>query len=656
MLLTPTVQAESYCDPSDLNTQYKSVYCSMHVDNNKKADDEVVKIVAKQFDLDEAVVEGILSGTVCDTLAVLLSVKSLQTIPDDQLPQKLKELEELKVPENIKNACLPERLTVDQQLLAQNVLIDVKNTYQKEKAMLLNSMALKYKFEAAESYWSGKVGIVDMAQGNAPFDLIVDLNLIEIVLFGSKAQWMNDVFSFPDQDDEEGDDEDVPVDITPEEEEGEGEGDGILDGDGGISQDETKGDIPPDCVPPDHPDADPDAGGDDSNLLCGDGNLDVLLGEQCDDGNKKSGDGCNQYCQTEAAGSSDICADPEAVTFKEPGEDGNGDGDGDNECPDGYVPRIPDVSGEGAGDAPEVAQHDGYPGPFIGGTLKQFGESPRPACPQGYSEWETKGGGLSAEGDETFGINIAGKQYDVPRCLPTEFCADPDAVRTFLAATALPFPIGPVVASEWQSLDEDHPVRQSLEAIEAIFCVNVIKNNRPLSPYSMIEGCVDCHITAMVDALEQALQTNVSPLENTTSSFGISSKFGPNFSFNLMTATKKKLKFKNTGTASASIQTASREFDEVDKENSPKDLTIPTPETPAEKIAKKEALKQKRLDATRDAAEQYNWSSGAISDIEMGMRVIPLLNQMQSSFENIQAKYEGIISATALNEKKVCEP
>jgi cysteine-rich repeat protein len=37
--------------------------------------------------------------------------------------------------------------------------------------------------------------------------------------------------------------------------------------------------------------------------LCGDGNVDVALGEECDDANQASGDGCNAQCKLEAASS-----------------------------------------------------------------------------------------------------------------------------------------------------------------------------------------------------------------------------------------------------------------------------------------------------------------------------------------------------------------
>jgi len=619
ILLAPVTQAVGYCDPGDQNTQYKKIYCSLGFDNNEKNDSKVLKIVSKQFDLDEDVVNGILSGTVCET------IKEFNT-------KKLNN-----VPEKVKNACPSSNTTIDQKLQAQNHFVDIRNAYNKEKVMLLNSMALEYKFKVSEGYWDGKIAAVDIGVGDPPFDLIVDLNLIEKILFGSQAAWLDDIYKFPDRDDEAEDDEDVPVDI-PKGEEGRADENIELPDDGGLFLDNEGKEVPPNCVPPDDPNADPKAGEDESNILCGDGNLDILFGEECDDGNKETGDGCNQYCQIELAGSNVMCMDPDAITFREPmeNEDGDGGDGGDNECPDGYVPKIPDVAGEGAGSTPKVPQKDGYPGPSIGGTLKQFPESTRPECPSGYV-----GVGAGAGGEETLGLTVAGKQYDIPRCLPTELCTDFDAARDFL------------FGEDWK----DNPTTADVAgSIELLFCANVIKYNRPYSPYSLIEGCIDCNITAMVDSLEEALTTNVSPLENTTSSFGLSSKFGPNFSFNLMTATKKKLRFKNTGTIAKKLQNTNQEFGDEIRKNTPKETPINRPETASETITRRKAEDQRRRDAIAETAKIYNWSSGAISDIEMGARVKPLLIQMQSSFSNIQAKFEGVIASTALDEKKACKP
>lgn len=100
-------------------------------------------------------------------------------------------------------------------------------------------------------------------------------------------------------------------------------------------------------------------------LLCGDGVVDELLLEQCDDGNNVAGDCCSPFCQFEPAdtvcrvstnacdpletctGSSDTC--PVDVTIP----DGDGDlvCDPDDLCPAVVDPLNADVDADGIGDA-----------------------------------------------------------------------------------------------------------------------------------------------------------------------------------------------------------------------------------------------------------------------------------------------------------------
>jgi len=386
------------------------------------------------------------------------------------------------------------------------------------------------------------------------------------------------------------------------------------------------------------------------NLLCGDGNIDPLFGEQCDDGNTEAGDGCSQFCQFELTGSSEVCEDPEAVTFQDPGSSGSdsgGDGSGDddsggNGCPPGSVPTaIPTLTGEGAPGPQDVPQSLSYPGPFVGGTLKQFPPSARPSCPNGFQAYNDGGGALTAQGNETVGINIAGTQYDIPRCLPTEFCADFDAARDFL------------FGEDWEKNETDLKIAT---AIELMFCVDIIKDNRPESPYAVIEGCVDCHIAAMVDAVEEALDTNVSPLQNTTSAFGISNRFGPNFSFNLITAMKGKVKYKYSPTIHEAIKKKNEANLKARKEaetNKPA-THINTGENAVQKLKRNtdevNESHQKLLESTR----LYSLSTDSIAENEVNGRVKPLLNQMKASFESMQSKYEAIIGSTYFDEKKQC--
>lgn len=610
-VLPPSARADEMCNPNNIDTHYKGIYCGIRLYDNEEADEEIVETLSEQFGMDEELIEEILANTICETI------------------KEYEEDEKAELPLSIQDACLPTGKNTAQVLGSWNILNDIQNAYDKEKAIQMSSKSLKFKFKASEQYWDGQIG----PGPDAPFDLIVDLNLIEIVLFGSKAQWMNDVFAFPVEEDGEEGPAEVPADeLLPEEDEEEEE-EGFEDlGDPGVQVVEAEeGELPPGCVDPSDPDA--DAG---KNPLCGNGILDILMAEECDDGNKASGDGCNQFCQIEATGSNDQCIDPEAVTFREP--------DGDEEvtqCPPGSVPsKAPSLIGQEAGPPQEVSQSPEYPGPFLGGSLKQFPASNRPPC---------------GPGESTVDVTVAGETHTAtddgePICIPTEFCADPDIARTLLAALPpLLIPDG-----DWKSLPDDDERKEWVDSIEALFCVNIIEANRPQAPYQLIEGCIDCHITAMVDALEKALETNVTPLQNTTSAFGISSKYGPAFSFNLDTATKSKPKFKYTGTAANAIKRSNEATAESQADNTKREPTIKTPESPLQEIARKAAEIEESRENILEDTRTFNLSNEAISDQEVGGRVIPLLIQMRDSFAVIQSRYEGMISSTAFDEKKQC--
>lgn len=715
-ILPPSVHAEDICDFID--THYKGIYCGIRLWDNAEADEDLVEILSDQFAMDEELIKEILANTICQ-----------------KITKDYSEDEKAELPQSIKDACLPTGKSTEQVLGSWSLFTDIRNTYEKEKAIQMSSQSLEFKFRASEQYWDGKVG----GGPDAPFDLIVDLNLIEIVLFGSKAQWMDDVFAFPpeegsedryevtvknknattltiswikpknydgvvdhyriyygtksavgsdddfkyeksidtlddkttfdlgnlitnttyyiavtaiDTDGEESDELSNEASGTPTAEVVEGEEEeGFEDlGEPGVSVIEEEEELPPDCVPPDDPEADigDGPGSDYENPLCGNSTVDLLMAEQCDDGNTKSGDGCNQYCQTEASGSSDQCVDPEAVTFKKP-EDGAGLGDGaadvvaDIECPPGTVPKKGvAIVGEEAGPPQEVPQDPEYPGPFVGGTLKQFPESTRPPCGPGQSPLQ-----ITVAGETHMATDDEGEAI----CLPFPICADPDIARTFLAAMPpLLIPDG-----DWKALPDDDPRKEWVDSIEALFCVDLIEHNRPQSPYQMIEGCVDCHITAMVDALEKALETNVTPLQNTTSAFGISSAYGPAFSFNLDTAAKAKLKFKYTDTAIAAIRKAREKAEKSIIDNTKRESTVKNPEESLlQEIGRKAAQIEERRENILEDTRSFKMSNDAISDQEVGGRVIPLLNQMKDSFSNIQSRYEGMITSTAFDEKKQC--
>lgn len=635
----PETQADSMCTVGTINTQYERIYCDIRLNDNDDLDGDLIKLMSKQFGLDKDIVEGILGGTICETV------------------KKYKEEEIKKLPKSVQYACNPKGKTTAEVFgSGWNVFTDIQNSYQKEKMMRQSAKALEFRFEVSEQYWDGTINTTPLVGGDAPFDLIVDLNLIEIVLFGSKAQWMNDVYSFPKDEDEDGGGEDSPLDeAKPDDEGGEGSGDGAApeSGEIGITEGEEGENNEKECVSPDHPDADLGDGpsSDSPNPLCGNGTVDVLMAETCDDGNTDSGDGCNQYCQEEATGSNDICIDPDAVTFQSP-EEAYGDEDGSNgggqggqsnqsECPPGTVPKKPDSIEAGDGTAGTgVPQAPEYPGGFLGGTLKRFPDSERPVCNPGESPLAITIGG-ETHFDEDGDGNI--------RCIPTEFCMDPDITRSFLAASAFAIPEG-----DWLGLPDNDERRKSIEAIEALFCINIIKSNRPQSAYQMIEGCVDCHISAMVDSLEKALQTNVTPLANTSSAFEISNKFGSDVSFNLNTALKGKAKYKSSDTIEKAVQKADRQTKEIQAANVDRIPNNIPNESPLAELGRITVTAQNHLDTIKEDTSISRMSNQVISEQEVNGRVMPLINQMRDSFTRIQSKYEEMISASNFDEKPQC--
>ncbi len=98
-------------------------------------------------------------------------------------------------------------------------------------------------------------------------------------------------------------------------------------------------------------------GGDDGADPCGNGTVEGH--EQCDDGNRRSGDGCDMFCRLEGTDAADADALDDAEA---PGEvdgeddggdpDGDGDGDGDAEDVEAEARDAADVEGGGCVEPP----------------------------------------------------------------------------------------------------------------------------------------------------------------------------------------------------------------------------------------------------------------------------------------------------------------
>jgi len=296
----------------------------------------------------------------------------------------------------------------------------------------------------------------------------------------------------------------------------------------------------------------------------------------------------------------------------------------DEACPPGIFPRKETEEETDIKDDAkfENIQSDSYPGPFIGGTLKQFPPSARPPCPEGYIELPF----LKDEGESI--------------CVPKNICTDFNDVREKL--------FGP----DWEG---DEVTFETASMIEAFFCLDIIEHNRPESPYELNEGCVDCHIAAIVDSIDKALQTNVTPLQNTMTAFGQSNRWGPNFNLDLNTMIKSSLKFHYVDPGGDPTEETENAIESDVHKNKANEKESPTAsETPIEKSNRLVDEKEKNDKAREEAQRNYGKASSIISDQEVGYRVIPLLVQMRERFKNIHGNVQAIANLK-LGDKLACK-
>jgi len=430
----------------------------------------------------------------------------------------------------------------------------VRTAYNNEKIVHQTKESLKSQFKNREKWANGRI-----EGDSAPFDLIVDLNLIEIVLFGSLAQWEDDVYSFKTDEEEEGAAEDEPTGD---------DGTTLPTSPGGIGVGEAE-DGPPAIPAAEEPEAyecvttqelEALVGEEEASKLvagrkgtlepgeipegCGNG---LIEGdEECDDGNSEAGDGCSISCTIESCSSLD-CKDPEAVTLQqfevpelEPQsvlealalqEEGI---DIPITCPSGSLALSQaELNAIKAELAPGITQPPGY-SPHVGGTLKRVPPSNKPPCPPTQS---------------TIQITIAGKTSQ--RCIPTKLCTDFTGARAFLFG---------------EDYEDDPDTREAALAVEAMVCIDVLKILRPESPYEVNDGCIDCHILAMNDIMYKMLQKNVAPLENNMQAWGLSNRWGPNFYFDLVTSVKSLIRIAAPSLIESPAQTYIRKSIEFTQE------------------------------------------------------------------------------------------
>ncbi len=576
---------------------YRNAYCNITRDSN----DEIYKILAEQFAVEDPkydadLIKFILEKVSTESIQAYLEINYGDPDAIDKLPAAY-------------------AFGIDNIAEQSRLYLRVKNAYEREKVIHQSKESLKQQFKGRDMWANGS--LLD-----SPFDLIVDLNLIEIALFGSQAKWMDDVYSFgsPDGEAGSGDEEPSSAETTEDEE--------------GIQPDEDEdGELPPEidqyeCVSDEEPE---DVEFGEIPLDCGNNKLDA--GEGCDDGNNMEGDGCSANCLLENLS----CQDPEAITFTQFSlagtlasgmEGGSAD---ENEIPITCPPGTTAVKKP----LEELPQSPNYPGPFVGGVLKNFPPSERPPCPAGWSPFEIKVGGKT-EGPEA------------TRCIPAEFCASFEDARQFLFG---------------EDYENDPVVSELAESIEAIICIEVKTVMRPESPYPLQEGCIDCHILGMVDVMEKMLEKNVAPLQNNMQAWGLSNRWGPSFTFDIVTSVKSLLKISppkkdKTELELAKLQTQQLLQDSTDQFDPAKD------QPKATAITDSSAIDIIGGNVGRDIKDEEEFYRGlknyrSVGEAEVSGRntandILPLLEQMRKSFERLQNRYVSLATTVTFNEKRQC--
>ncbi|MFH2008989.1 MAG: kelch repeat-containing protein, partial [bacterium] len=139
-----------------------------------------------------------------------------------------------------------------------------------------------------------------------------------------------------------------------------------------------------------------------SDESCGNGIIDALAGEQCDDGNTVGGDGCNASCLIEACGNgvvdgAEVCDDGNQVS----GDGCSADCFSDETCGNGYIDGM-------LGEHCDDANHRSHDGCSSGCTLESWGWSPWPSWMK--PRWN---GGFAFDGARNRYVVFGGIMSDV---------------------------------------------------------------------------------------------------------------------------------------------------------------------------------------------------------------------------------------------------
>jgi hypothetical protein len=162
----------------------------------------------------------------------------------------------------------------------------------------------------------------------------------------------------------------------------------------------------------------------------------------------------------------------------------------------------------------------------------------------------------------------------------------------------------------------------------------------------------------MVDTLEKTLDKGVAPLENTMGSFAISSRWGPNFNLNLSMMTKDKIRYAPKEQEKNPAATASKELkgiEEKAEQIQQPPVTGGAPKSADKQIEERQAKQAAAQEILIEGFANYRDASQSQGDGEFSARVIPMLNQMLSSFKRLQSKWGELATATGFHTKAECK-
>ena len=181
-------KAYSYCSSnvSRKNVKYnlyESAYCNSEINNTDKVYEAVAnQLVAEDPQWDKKLVKGVLINLTQYGIDEYLKDKYSSTDSNtiSKLPKAIQEV--------YRGGQIGQQAKIYKR---------IKRAYDKQRVIQHGQESLKQQFKAREMWANASLN-------DSPFDLVVDLNLIEIMLFGNKAKWTseNDVWSWPEDEEE----------------------------------------------------------------------------------------------------------------------------------------------------------------------------------------------------------------------------------------------------------------------------------------------------------------------------------------------------------------------------------------------------------------------------------------------------------------------